>query len=163
MTHNPAAAKLEVTVAVEQALAEAGSKAGALMPVLHAVQDRLGYVPPAAVAQIADALNLSRAEVHGVLTFYHDFRKHPPGKHIVRLCQAESCQSMGSARLASHAKRKLGVDFHETTADGNVTLEPVYCLGGCAVSPTMMIDGRLYARVTDERFDSVVDALEKPS
>ncbi|PWT75347.1 MAG: formate dehydrogenase subunit gamma [Proteobacteria bacterium] len=144
---------------MEQAFAETLGLEGALMPMLHAIQDRLGHIPPEALGRIAHALNISRAEVHGVITFYHDFRTSPPGKHIVRLCQAESCQSMGSTALSEHAKARLGVDFHQTTADGAVTLEPVYCLGGCACSPTMMVDGRLYGRVSAERFDQIVQAL----
>jgi len=148
--------------AVEQALAETQGLDGALMPLLHAIQERLGYIPTPAVARVAHALNLSRADVHGVITFYHDFRTSAPGRHLVRLCQAEACQSMGSEALAEHAKARLGVDFHHTTADGAVTLEAVYCLGGCACSPTMMVDGRLYGRVSRERFDEVIGALEQP-
>jgi formate dehydrogenase subunit gamma len=145
--------------AMEQALAETRGLQGGLLPLLHAIQDRLGYVPIEAVARVAQALNISRAEVHGVITFYHDFRTSPPGRHVVRLCQAEACQSMGSTALSEHAKARLGVEFHQTTADGAVTLEPVYCLGGCACSPTMMVDGRLYGRVSSERFDQVVGML----
>jgi formate dehydrogenase subunit gamma len=103
-------------------------------------------------------LNLSRAEVHGVVTFYHFFRDHPVGRHVVRLCQAESCQSMGAAALTAHAKRRLGIDFHETSADGAFTLEPVYCLGNCACSPALMIDGDLMGRVTAQDFDDMVTA-----
>ena len=145
--------------AMEQALKETNGLQGSLLPLLHAVQDRLGYIPIEAVARVAQALNISRAEVHGVITFYHDFRTSPPGRHLVRLCQAEACQSMGSTALSEHAKARLGVEFHQTTADGAVTLEPVYCLGGCACSPTMMVDGRLYGRVSSERFDQVVGML----
>ncbi len=134
---------------------------GPLLPVLHAIQDRLGYIPREAVAAVAHALNLSRADVHGVISFYHDFRTEPAGRHVVRLCQAEACQSVGSEGLATHARTRLGVDFHQTSADGSFTLEPVYCLGGCACSPTMMLDGRLYGRVTPERFDLLVSALER--
>ena len=134
---------------------------GPLLPALHAIQDRLGYIPPEAIATVAHALNVSRAEVHGVLSFYHDFRTEPAGRHVVRLCRAEACQSVGSEALAAHARARLGVDFHETSADGAFTLEPVYCLGGCACSPTMMLDGRLYGRVTPERFDRLVAALER--
>ena len=143
----------------EQALAETSGLGGRLLPLLHAIQDRLGYIPTEAIGHIADALNISRAEVHGVITFYHDFRTTVPGRHIIRLCRAEACQSMGSDSLAEHAKSRLGVDFHETSADGSVTLEPVFCLGGCAASPTMMLDGRLYGRVSAERFDQLIGAL----
>lgn len=126
---------------------------GALLPVLHGVQASLGYVPEEAIPLIAREMNLSRADVHGVVTFYHYFRTHPVGKHVIYLCRAESCQAMGAAKLEQHVKQKLGVDFHETTADGAWTLEPVYCLGNCACSPAMMVDDELKGRMTPERFD----------
>lgn len=129
---------------------------GALLPVLHGVQNALGYIPEESVALIAREMNLSRAEVHGVVSFYHFFRSHPAGKHVIYLCRAESCQAMGAARLEQHVKRKLGVDFHETTADGAWTLEPVYCLGNCACSPALMIDDQLKGRVTPESFDALL-------
>ena len=129
---------------------------GPLLEVLHGIQAALGYVPGAAVPIVAEVLNLSRAEVHGVVTFYHYFRRSPPGAHTVSLCQAEACQSMGAAALAAHARRRLGIDFHQTSADGRFSLEPIYCLGNCACSPAVMIDGRLYGRVTPERFDALV-------
>jgi formate dehydrogenase subunit gamma len=144
-------------------VAEHRSRPGPLIEILHGVQAQLGYVPPAAVAVIAAELNLSRAEVHGVVTFYHFFRDHPAGRHILRLCRAESCQAMGANALAAHAKRRLGIDFHETTADGAFTLEAVYCLGNCACSPAMMIDGDLVGRVTAELFDTIVAAPERPA
>lgn len=131
-------------------------KEGALMPVLHAVQEALGYVPPAAVPVVAECLNLSRAEVHGVVSFYHYFRTTPPGRHTVHLCRAEACQSMQSTALEQHAKARLGVGYHETTADGVFSLEPVYCLGNCALSPAMTIDDQIYGRVTSARFDTLV-------
>lgn len=127
---------------------------GALLPVLHGIQDALGYVPEAAVPLIAREMNLSRADVHGVISFYHYFRQQPAGKHVIRLCRAESCQAMGAVTLEKHVKQRLGVDFHETTKDGQYTLEPVYCLGNCACSPAMMVDGELKGRVTPERFDA---------
>ena len=129
---------------------------GALLPILHAVQKDLGYVPPAGIPIIAEALNLSRAEVHGVVTFYHFFRTSPPGKRTLFICRAEACQSMGSTQLESHAKRKLGVEYHETTADGSLSLEPVYCLGNCACSPAVMVDETVYGRVTPERLDEIL-------
>ncbi len=150
------------SVTIAQCIAEHREQAGALLPLLHAIQDRLGFVPHEAVPPIATALNLSRAEVHGVITFYHHFRTKAPGRHIVELCQAESCQAMGCEALTTHVKTRLGVNFHETTADGAVQLEPVYCLGNCARSPAMMIDGQLYGRVTAQRFDQVLQTeLEK--
>jgi formate dehydrogenase subunit gamma len=141
---------------VRRIVADMKSRPGPLIEVLHAVQAALGYVPPDAVPILAEELNLSRAEVHGVVTFYHFFRETPPGRHTVSICRAEACQSMGADDLVDHAKRRLGVDFHETTADGAFSLEPVFCLGNCACSPAAMIDGRLYGRVTPERFDELV-------
>lgn len=135
-------------------------KPGALLPILHAIQDALGFVPEAAVPVVAAGLNLSRAEVHGAISFYHYFRETPPGRHTVRLCRAEACQSMNQKGLEAHAKQRLGIDYHGTTADGAFSLEPVYCLGNCACSPAMMIDGELYGRVTPDRFDEVVSRLE---
>lgn len=134
-------------------------KPGALLPVLHGIQDALGYVPADAVPIIAGELNLSRAEVHGVISFYHYFRDTPPGKHTIQLCRAESCQSMNAAALEAHAKARLGIDFHETTADGAISLEPVYCLGNCACSPAIMVDHDVYGRMTADRFDAIVASL----
>jgi formate dehydrogenase subunit gamma len=122
------------------------------------VQDALGYVPPSAVAVIAEALNLSRAEVHGVISFYHHFRTTPPGRHTLRICRAEACQSMGSAALEQHASNRLGIGFHDTTPDGAISLEPVYCLGNCACSPAVMIDDTLHGRVTPARLDALLAA-----
>ncbi|MEO8165092.1 MAG: formate dehydrogenase subunit gamma [Betaproteobacteria bacterium] len=152
--------ELQQNAVVSRVLEERKHLPGALLPILHGIQDALGYVPREAVAHIAQALNLSRAEVHGVVSFYHHFRTAPPGRHTVYLCRAESCQSMGATALVDHAKARLGVDFHGTTADGSFTLEPVYCLGNCACSPAMMIDGELYGRVTPQRFEEVVNLLE---
>jgi len=127
---------------------------GALLPVLHGVQQALGYVPEASVPLIARELNLSRADVHGVITFYHFFRSKPSGKRVIYVCRAESCQAMGAVALEQHIKQRLGVDFHETTADGAYTLEPVYCLGNCACSPAIMVDDELKGRVTPKQFDA---------
>jgi len=129
---------------------------GALLPILHGVQDALGYVP--AVALIAAELNLTRAEVHGVVTFYHYFRTTRPGRQVLQLCRAEACQALGAAALERHAKQRLGVDFHGTTADGRYTLEPVYCLGNCACGPSLMLGQELHGRVSAERFDALVGA-----
>jgi formate dehydrogenase subunit gamma len=145
--------------AVQRACAEGKDEPGALIPILHAVQDAIGFVPPDAVELIAKALNLSRAEVHGVVTFYHYFRTQRGGRHVVHLCRAEACQSLGAAALERHAKRSLGVDFHGTSADGAVTLEPVYCLGNCALGPALMIDEELKGRVSPERFDELMGSL----
>lgn len=134
---------------------------GPLIEVLHAIQGELGFVPPAAVPLLAAELNLSRAEVHGVVSFYHFFRSTPPGAHTVSVCRAESCQAMGGGALAAHARQRLGVDFHQTTPDGRFSLEPVYCLGNCACSPAVMIDGRLHGRVTPERFDALLSEVDR--
>jgi formate dehydrogenase subunit gamma len=134
---------------------------GALLPILHAVQEALGHVPSAAVPIIAEGLNLSRAEVHGVISFYHYFRDTPPGRHTIHMCRAEACQSMNQPALEAHAKKALGVDFHGTTANGAFSFEPVYCLGNCACSPAIMVDGELYGRVTPERFDAILAQWEK--
>lgn len=122
---------------------------GPLLPILHAIQEAFGYVPEFAVPQIAKALMLSKAEVHGVISFYHDFREKPAGRHVLKLCRAEACQTVGGDAVADRIKRALGIDWHETTPDGRVTLEPVFCLGLCACGPAAMVDGRLVGRVDE--------------
>ncbi len=129
---------------------------GPLLPILHDIQESFGHVPQAALPVIAEALVISRAEVHGVVSFYHDFRAEPAGKHVVKLCRAESCQSVGADRVADHARAKLGVDWHGTTPDGKVTLEPVFCLGLCACGPSAMVDGRVVGRVDEARLDALL-------
>ena len=119
----------------------------------------VGFVPSSLVPIIAKELNLSRAEVHGVVSFYHDFRDHKPGKHVVKVCQAEACQAMGAERLTAHVRSALGIDLHDTDNKGEFTLEPTYCLGNCALSPAIMIDGVLYGRVTPARFEKLVREL----
>jgi len=135
-------------------------KPGALLPILHGIQDDLGYVPPDSVPMIARALNLTRADVHGVITFYHYFRETPPGKHTVYLCRAEACQAMGSENLEEHVKKTLGIDYHENTSDGRFSLEPIYCLGNCACSPSIMIDKEVFGRVTSKRFDEIIESTK---
>ena len=137
------------------------NKPGALLPILHGIQDALGYVPAACVPAIAKGLNLSRAEVHGVISFYHYFRETPPGKHTIHVCRAESCQAMGGKHLEAHVQATLGIDYHETTADGQFSLEPVYCLGNCACSPAIQIDKDIYGRVSSNRFDDLIKATEE--
>lgn len=132
---------------------------GALLPVLHAVQDALGHIPSAAVPIIARALNLSRAEVHGVIGFYRHFRSHAPGRHVVQICRAEACQAVGALELEAHARRALGCGFHATCADGSVTLEPVYCLGNCACGPSVRVDDEIVGRVDARRFDELLAEL----
>ena len=144
------------TGAVEKALDRHRSEPGALLPVLHAIQDAIGWIPPESHGRLAEALSLSKADVYGVVTFYHDFRSSPPGRHLLKLCRAEACQAMGAEALATRVKAKLGIEFGLTSADGAVTLQPVYCLGNCACSPALMIDGNLIGRVTPERLDQIV-------
>ncbi len=135
---------------------------GALMPILHEIQHSEGYVPPEAVPMIAEQLQLTRADVHGVITFYRHFYTTPPTTHRIQICRAESCQSMGSRELEAHAKQRLGIDYHEQTADGRFSLEPVYCLGNCACSPSVATGEHginLHARVTPEKFDALIDEL----
>lgn len=133
---------------------------GALLPILHALQDRIGFIPEAAVPIIADALHQTRAEVHGVISFYHHFRTTPPGRHVVQICRAEACQSVGARQLEAHAKARLGVDYHQTTADREITLEAVYCLGNCACGPSVRVDDSIRGRVTPEAFDELMDELQ---
>jgi formate dehydrogenase subunit gamma len=136
---------------------------GALLPILHAVQESLTFVPKDAVPLIAHELNLSVAEVHGVVSFYHYFLQHRPGRHVMHLCRAEACQALGAVALEAHVKTRLGIDFHGTTRDGNITLEPVYCLGNCALGPSLMMDQQLHGRVTAERFDALLtESQERP-
>ena len=152
----------DVSANVHAAIDANRDRPGALLPVLHAVQDRVGYVPEDAVPLIAHELNLSRAEVHGVISFYHHFRTHPPGRYVVRICRAEACQALGARALEAHAKKTLGIDFHQTTKDGAVTLEAVYCLGNCGCGPSVLVDpDELHARVTPERFDALVGSLRE--
>jgi formate dehydrogenase subunit gamma len=133
---------------------------GALMPLLHAIQDDIGYVPEDVYPQISKALALSVAEVHGVVTFYHHFRTHPVGKHILQVCRAESCQAMGSEKLEAEIKASLGVDYHQTTADGEVTLLPVYCLGNCACSPAVMMDEEVYGRMNQTKVMALIGEVK---
>jgi len=150
---------LQMVKIIEEVVARVGDRPDALMPLLHAVQDRLGYIPVDAVPEIAGALNLSRAEVHGVISFYHDFRTAPAGRSIIRVCRAESCQAMGAVELAAHIQKRLGIEFGQTSVDGEYTLEPVYCLGNCACSPAIVVGADIHGRVTPERFDEILSAI----
>jgi formate dehydrogenase subunit gamma len=132
---------------------------GALLPILHALQDEFGYIDKAAIVPVAEALNISHAEIHGVITFYHDFRRTPPGRHILRMCRAEACQSMGCEGMIRHVEDRLGIKLGGTTEDGSLTVEPVYCLGNCALSPSIMLDEKLYGRVSSEIADMLIDDL----
>ena len=129
---------------------------GATLVILHALQEAFGYVPEPAIPMVASALNLSRAEVHGVFTFYHDFRHQPAGRHVLKLCRAEACQAAGGDALAARAEAKLGISLGHTTADERVTLEPIYCLGLCATAPSAMLDGRVIGRLDEARLDALV-------
>ena len=152
-------ASIEIEKIINSIATSVGDRPDALMPLLHAVQDRLGYIPAEAVPEIAQALNLSRAEVHGVISFYHDFRTAPAGRNIIRVCRAESCQAMGAVELAAHIQKRLGIEFGQTSADGAYTLEPVYCLGNCACSPAIVVGADIHGRVTPERFDEIFSAI----
>ncbi|EJN13455.1 NADH:ubiquinone oxidoreductase 24 kD subunit [Bradyrhizobium sp. YR681] len=142
-------------------IAEHASQEGATLVILHALQEAFGYVPEAAIPMVAQALNLSRAEVHGVFTFYHDFRHKPAGRHVLKLCRAEACQAAGGDALAARAEAKLGVALGNTTADDRVTLEPIYCLGLCATAPSAMLDGRLIGRLDEKRLDALVAEAQR--
>ena len=137
-------------------IAEHAEIEGATLVILHALQESFGYIPEPAIPMVASALNLSRAEVYGVFTFYHDFRKKPAGRHVLKLCRAEVCQAAGGDALAARAEAKLGVALGETTADDRVTLEPIYCLGLCATAPSAMLDGRVIGRLDQTRLDALI-------
>ncbi len=140
-------------------VAEFNSKPEMLVQILQAIVQRFGWVPEQTIEQLAQELNLSRAEVHGVVAFYHDFRTDEPGNHVVKICQAEACQAMGSRKLTEHATKTLAMNLHDTEND--ITLEPVYCLGNCACSPAVMVDGKTHGRVTEARFDELLGGLRE--
>ena len=142
-------------------IAEHAGLEGATLVILHALQEVFGYVPEPAIPMVAQALSLSRAEVHGVFTFYHDFRKRPAGRHVLKLCRAEACQAAGGDALAARAEARLGVSLGNTTADELVTLEPIYCLGLCATAPSAMLDGRLVGRLDEARIDALVAEAQR--
>lgn len=142
-------------------IAEHAGLEGATLVMLHALQEAFGYVPEPAIPMIAAALNLSRAEVYGVFTFYHDFRKQPAGRHVLKLCRAEACQAAGGDALAERCEERLGIALGETTADAQVTLEPIYCLGLCAVAPAAMLDGRVIGRLDEPRIDGLVAEAQR--
>lgn len=155
MAETNAAGPDEIESLVAQLVARHAGRRGALLPLLHDLQEKLGWLPDAAVPAIAHGLNLTRAEVHGVITFYHDFRHTPPATHVVRLCRAEACQARGGRRIEAAATERLGVAMGEARDDGQVALEPVYCLGLCAVGPSAMIDGRPLARLDEAGIDAI--------
>lgn len=149
-------AEIDATMTSE-IVAQYGGKPELLVQILQTIVTRYGWIPEATVRQLALELNLSRADVHGVVQYYHDFRTAAPGRHIVKICQAEACQAMGSRELTDHARRILTMELHETEND--ITLEPVYCLGNCACSPAVMIDGKTYGRVDEARFNALLDDM----
>lgn len=152
-----------VASAVASSIQQYRNVPGGLLPLLHSLQDSLGCIPPEAVPTVAAALRLSRAEVHGVISFYHDFRSVPGGAHTLQICRAEACQALGSRELEAHAKARLGIDYGGTTADGAITLEPVYCLGNCACSPSVRLDDEIHARVDALRLDELLADLVQES
>ena len=145
--------------AASKIIEEFDSRPEMLVQILRVFVDRFGWITDAAIRQLAAELNLSRADVHGVVSYYHDFRTSPPGKHVVKICEAEACQSMGSRELSEHAQESLGLGMHESNDD--VTLEPVYCLGNCACSPAIMVDGKTFGRVNADRFDEIVATMNE--
>src|SRR5262249_62013192 len=142
-------------------IAEHATREGATLVILHALQEAFGHVPEPAIPMVAEALNLSRAEVYGVFTFYHDFRKKPAGRHVLKLCRAEACQAAGADALVARAQAKLGVEVGSTTADERVTLEAIYCLGLCATAPSAMLDGRLVGRLDEARIDALLAEAQR--
>ena len=156
-----APAKAESAAQVSAILAASSGAQDQLLPVLHAIQDAVGFIPPDQVVQIASTFNLSRAEVHGVITFYHYFRTEAPARQVVQICRAEACQSMGGDALLAHAEQALGCKLHAHSGDGAFALEPVYCLGQCATAPSLMINEALHARVTPARFDALLAKVKE--
>lgn len=141
------------------AIASLKDQPGALLPILHKIQESLKFIPPTAIPLIAHGLNLSRADVHGVVSYYHHFRQTKPGVHLIQVCRAESCQSMGSKALEQHVQHTLGIDYHQTTQDGQFSLEPVYCLGNCACSPSIRVADDIYSDMNAQKFDDLLDSL----
>jgi formate dehydrogenase subunit gamma len=154
----PGSADWDPTV-VQSIIDELKSKPGALLPILHAIQNHFSYIPPEAIALIAPELHITETEIHGVISFYHHFRTHEPGRHVVEICRAEACQAQGGRTLEAHAKASLDIDYHQTSADRTVTLEPVYCLGNCACGPAVRIGNDIHAHVDAQRFDDLIDEL----
>jgi len=151
----------ETEALVQEIIARYRNVQGAALPILHAVQEAIGYVPEDAIPAIAEALNVTRAEMHGVVTFYHDFRREPAGRHVLKLCRAEACQSAGGNVISERIRTKLGVQFGETSTDGRVTLDAVYCLGLCATAPSAMLDGKVIGRIDPERADRIVAEVSR--
>lgn len=151
----------DTTVVVQQILETHRGVDGAALPILHAVQEALGCVPEEAIPMIAKSLNISRAEMYGIVTFYHDFRHEPAGRHVLKICRAEACQARGGDRVAEAAEAALGIRFGETSPDGQVTLEAVYCLGLCAAGPSAMLDRRIVGRLTEAKVAPLVEEMRR--
>lgn len=148
---------------IQNLIAKFQDKPGALLPLMHGIQDALGFVPEEAYPLISKAYQLSIAEIHGFVTFYHHFRRKPSGKNILHICRAESCQSMGAEKIEQYCKDKLDIDYHDTTSDGAITLEPIYCLGNCACSPAVMINEKVLGRVTPNMIDKIIERAKENS
>tara|TARA_R110001606_G_scaffold399222_2_gene582444 strand:- start:101392 stop:101868 length:477 start_codon:yes stop_codon:yes gene_type:complete len=148
---------LQERMSITTIIDELKHKPGALLPILHAIQDQFGFIPDAAISIIAESLHQTKAEIHGVISFYHHFRTTQPGQHTVEVCRAEACQSMGGRHLEAHAKTKLGIDFHQTTVDRKFSLNAVYCLGNCANAPSVRINDDIHGRTTLDKFDHLLD------
>jgi formate dehydrogenase subunit gamma len=151
----------ETEALIQEIIASHRNMQGAALPILHAVQEAIGYVPEDAIPAIAEALNVTRAEMHGVVTFYHDFRREPAGRHVLKLCRAEACQSAGGNVISERIRQKLGIQFGETSPDGRVTLDAVYCLGLCATAPSAMLDGKVIGRIDPARADRIVAEINR--
>lgn len=147
---------VEISTTIQSLVSQHKALPGALLPLLHAIQDTIGYIPEDSYLPISKALALSVAEVHGVVTFYHHFRTHPVGKHVLHICRAESCQAMGLEKLEASIKAKLNIDYHQTTSDGAITLEPIYCLGNCACSPAVMMDDEVHGRMDSQKVADLI-------
>lgn len=154
-------ASTEVTERVASVIDACKGLEGPMLPILHGLQEEFGYVPPEALPIVAEALNISRAEAHGVMTFYHDYRTHPAGRHVLKVCRAEACQASGGDAVLMQLQAKLGIGFHQTTSDDAVTLEPVYCLGLCACAPAAMLDGQVFGRLDADVIDEIVDEVRR--
>jgi len=150
------------TQLIESIIQRHRTRPGATLPLLHDIQAEFGYIPKQTIPLIADGLNLSRAEIFGVISFYADFRTEPPGRHIVQVCRGEACQAKGGGELEKHACQSLGIDFHETTVDQAITLEPVFCLGNCGCSPSVRVGDQILGRVDTACFDELIDELRQP-
>ena len=144
---------------IQQAIAPHSQLPGAMLPVLHAIQDRFGYIPSNAIALVASELRVSNAEVEGIISFYHHYRRKPAGAHVVQVCRAEACQARGARELEAHLKASLGIGYHETTSDNEITLEPVYCLGNCACGPNLLVDDQVKARMNPDKADQLIESL----